>query len=91
MRVTSKGQVTIPREILEFLGIMPSTEVDFIEENGRVYLVKKTGAANRKQTFSKLLGVATVKMPTILEGTAKKTGTKAEMDTDEPVNHSANP
>jgi AbrB family looped-hinge helix DNA binding protein len=64
MRVTTKGQVTIPRAIREKLGIVPSTEVDFVEENGRVYLVKKAGPATRKHTFSKLRGVATVNMTT---------------------------
>ena len=29
MRVTSKGQVTIPQHIRERLGIVPGTEVDF--------------------------------------------------------------
>ena len=34
MRVTIKGQVTIPREIRDKLGIMPYTEVDFVENPG---------------------------------------------------------
>ena len=29
MRITSKGQVTIPIEIREQLGLLPDTEVDF--------------------------------------------------------------
>jgi AbrB family looped-hinge helix DNA binding protein len=29
MRLTSKGQVTIPQEIRERLGLLPQTEVDF--------------------------------------------------------------
>ena len=41
MRVTTKGQVTIPQHIREKLGITPATEVDFVEENGRVFLVKQ--------------------------------------------------
>ena len=41
MRVTSKGQVTIPKKVREALGIGPKSEVDFVEENGRVYLGKK--------------------------------------------------
>ncbi len=40
MRVTTKGQVTIPRSIREILGITPETEITFREENGRFYLVK---------------------------------------------------
>ena len=43
MRVTTKGQVTIPQHIREKLGITPSTEVDFVEEEGRVFLVKQKG------------------------------------------------
>lgn len=64
MRVTTKGQVTIPQHIREKLGITPATEVDFVEEGDRVFLVKRkeTKAANRK--FAKLRGVATVKMTT---------------------------
>jgi AbrB family looped-hinge helix DNA binding protein len=41
MRVTTKGQVTIPQHIREKFGITPDSEVDFVEEKGRVYLVKK--------------------------------------------------
>jgi AbrB family looped-hinge helix DNA binding protein len=29
MRITSKGQVTIPQHIREALGLLPDTEVDF--------------------------------------------------------------
>lgn len=35
MRVTTKGQVTIPRHIREKLQIGPNTEVDFVEEKDR--------------------------------------------------------
>jgi AbrB family looped-hinge helix DNA binding protein len=34
MRITTKGQVTIPQHIREKLGIPPATEVEFVEENG---------------------------------------------------------
>ena len=40
MRVPSKGQVTIPQAIREKLGITRHSEVEFIEEKGRVYLRK---------------------------------------------------
>ena len=36
--VTSKGQVTIPKEIRTFLGILASDKVDFTVENGQVIL-----------------------------------------------------
>jgi AbrB family looped-hinge helix DNA binding protein len=64
MKVTIKGQVTIPQVIREKLGITPATEIDFIEENDRVYLVKKkgTGIANRR--FKNLRGISKVRMST---------------------------
>ena len=40
MRITSKGQVTIPQEIRERLGLLPQTEVDF-ELTERGVLLKK--------------------------------------------------
>jgi AbrB family looped-hinge helix DNA binding protein len=36
--VTSKGQVTIPKSIRDFLNIKPSDKVDFSIENGKVVL-----------------------------------------------------
>lgn len=44
MRVTSKGQVTIPQHIRERYGLMPETEVNFVEENGQV-VVRPAGPA----------------------------------------------
>ena len=64
MRVTTKGQVTIPQHIREKLGITPATEVDFIEEKGRVFLVKQKRGKATTRKFAKLRGVATVKMTT---------------------------
>lgn len=64
MRVTTKGQVTIPQHVREKLGITPATEIDFIEEKGRVYLLKKKGKNITTRRFRKLRGIATVKMTT---------------------------
>jgi AbrB family looped-hinge helix DNA binding protein len=64
MKVTVKGQVTIPQKIREKLGIGPSSEIDFVEEDGRVYIVKKKTADKGKSRFSRLRGVATVRMTT---------------------------
>ena len=64
MRVTTKGQVTIPQNIREKLGITPTTEVDFVEEEGRVFLVKQKGKKAATRKFTKLRGAATVKMTT---------------------------
>jgi len=64
MRVTTKGQVTIPQHIREKLGILPATEIEFVEEKDRVYIVKKKGPDNPNNRFRKLRGVATVRMTT---------------------------
>lgn len=64
MRVTTKGQVTIPVEIREKLNIKPASEVDFVVgEDDRVYLVKREEKEPSKR-FSRLRGVATVNMTT---------------------------
>ena len=64
MRVTTKGQVTIPQHIREKLGITPASEVDFVEEGDRIFLVKRKGEKAAIRKFAKLRGVATVKMTT---------------------------
>ncbi len=63
MRVTTKGQVTIPRNIREVLGIMPETDIDFKEDHGRFYIVKTTKPKSTNK-FKKLRGIATAKMTT---------------------------
>ena len=64
MRVTPKGQITIPRHIREKLGITQETEVDFVEENDRVYIVKRRGEERRSNRFARLRGIAKIRMST---------------------------
>ena len=40
MRITSKGQVTIPQAIRERTGLLPSTDVEFVVDDGTVRIVK---------------------------------------------------
>lgn len=47
MRITSKGQVTIPQAIREQVGLLPHTEVEFSVERGRAVLRPKSGPADR--------------------------------------------
>lgn len=64
MRVTTKGQVTIPIEIRKKLNITPATEVDFVVgDDDRVYIVISNDQS-AKNRFSRLRGIATVKMST---------------------------
>lgn len=46
MRITSKGQVTIPVAIRERAGLMPNTEVEFAYEGGEV-LIRRLRRAKR--------------------------------------------
>ncbi|MBI2082798.1 MAG: AbrB/MazE/SpoVT family DNA-binding domain-containing protein [Deltaproteobacteria bacterium] len=41
MNITTKGQVTIPKEIRDKYGLDEGVEVDFIDEEGIVKLIKK--------------------------------------------------
>ena len=64
MKVTVKGQVTIPRHIRDKLGITPNTEVNFQEEGRRVYLTKKKVTVPKKNKFRRYRGIANVRMTT---------------------------
>jgi AbrB family looped-hinge helix DNA binding protein len=48
VRITTKGQVTIPQHLREEAGLLPNTEVEFIYDGEFVYLVKAD--APRKPT-----------------------------------------
>ena len=49
MRITSKGQVTIPQNVREQLGLLPNTEVEFSIERGRAVIRPKKPTATRAQ------------------------------------------
>lgn len=68
MKITTKGQVTIPQAIREKAGLLPNTEVKFEFVRGKVTLVPVGGKGAR--------GVSVV---TALRGTLKHLG----MTTDE--------
>lgn len=68
MKITSKGQVTIPQDIRENADLLPNTEVRFEYAPGKLTLLPVSGERKR--------GVSIV---TALRGSAKYTG----MTTDE--------
>lgn len=47
MRITSKGQVTIPVEIRERLGLLPNSEVEFAVEGTAVRIRKARSGRKR--------------------------------------------
>jgi len=67
MRITSKGQVTIPIEIREKLGLLPNCEVEFEVEGNSVRLRKRRGKAHEgrgRSIVRQLQGKATSAMTT---------------------------
>lgn len=59
MKVTTKGQVTIPKHIRRFLGISAYSEVDFDIRKNEVVLVKVDPNLenSRENRFGKLRGI----------------------------------
>lgn len=67
MKITSKGQVTIPQEIREKMGLLPDTDVEFVIEGNNVLIKKKSGknkSSRGKSLVAKLKGQATSKLST---------------------------
>lgn len=62
MRVTSKGQITIPIEVRERLGILPNSEVEF-ELDGNAVRIRKArgngGTERGRSIVERLRGKAT--------------------------------
>ena len=65
MRITEKGQITIPQEIREKYGFLPQSEIQFVEENGTVCLQKVPQKNSRgKKIIEHMRNKSTVKMST---------------------------
>ena len=48
MRLTSKGQVTIPKELGDRLGLLPGTDVEFVDRGGEL-IVRRADGKTRGQ------------------------------------------
>ncbi|MDQ3523297.1 MAG: AbrB/MazE/SpoVT family DNA-binding domain-containing protein [Gemmatimonadota bacterium] len=65
MKITTKGQVTIPQEIRERHGLLPGTEIEFAEADGEVRIRKVEGSRRRgRRLVAQLRGRATTKLTT---------------------------
>lgn len=65
MKITTKGQVTIPREVREKMGLLPHSEVEFVVEGNVVVLRKVESRESRgKKVVAKMRGRATIRMST---------------------------
>ena len=65
MKVTTKGQVTIPQEFREQLDLQPGAEVEFRLEGKELKLIPVRKAHERgRRIVEQLRGTATVRMTT---------------------------
>jgi AbrB family looped-hinge helix DNA binding protein len=65
MRITAKGQVTIPQEIRHRLGLQPETEVEFDVVGNSVRIRKAKGRFGRgRGIVARLRGRATTRLTT---------------------------
>ena len=65
MKLTSKGQVTIPLEIREEFGLRPGDEVEFVIDEQGLHVVKSTKQPSRGRRIAEsLLGRGDVDMTT---------------------------
>jgi AbrB family looped-hinge helix DNA binding protein len=69
MRITSKGQVTIPQSIREKYGFMPDTEIDFIEDNDGVRIAQATEPSASKRAKAEAVVDAMIRRLQALEAT----------------------
>lgn len=64
MRITAKGQVTIPKKLREKFGLWPGTEVEFVREEGGLKLVKKSHPGKGELLIKHMRGRGTVRLTT---------------------------
>ncbi len=66
MRISTKGQVTIPHDIRQKLGLLPNTEVEFRVIGDAVQIVKsRHQEKNRgRGLITRMRGKATIRMTT---------------------------
>jgi AbrB family looped-hinge helix DNA binding protein len=70
MRITAKGQVTIPESIRRQEGLLPGTEVEFVRDAEGVRIAPARGGRTTQRersvqdALNQLYGSATVKMTT---------------------------
>jgi AbrB family looped-hinge helix DNA binding protein len=65
MRLTEKGQVTIPVDVREELGLRPGDEVEFVVEDGAAKIVRVASPPQRgRRIVARLRGRGDVPMTT---------------------------
>ena len=64
MLITSKGQITIPKEFRETLGFLPHTDVEFERVNGELIIRKAKKSVRGNNLIEAMAGKSSVSMST---------------------------
>jgi len=64
MLITSKGQITIPKEFREALGLLPHTDVEFEQIGDELRIRKAKKSVRSKKLLEAMAGKSTVAMST---------------------------
>ena len=64
MLITSKGQITIPKEFREALGLLPHTDVEFERVGDELRVRKAKKSLRGKKLLKAMMGKSTVSMST---------------------------
>lgn len=65
MKITSKGQVTIPQDLRKRFGFLPDTSIEFVPEQGGLRIVKsKRNVSRGRKIAERLAGSGHGKMTT---------------------------
>ena len=64
MLITSKGQITIPKEYREALGLLPHTDVEFSRVGDELRIRKASESIRGQKLLASMTGKSTVSMST---------------------------
>jgi AbrB family looped-hinge helix DNA binding protein len=64
MRITSKGQVTIPLEMRDKAGLLPGTDVEFAFEDGKLCVSKSEQGTRGRRVVERMRGKGSIRMTT---------------------------
>jgi AbrB family looped-hinge helix DNA binding protein len=64
VRITSKGQVTIPQEMRDKAGLLPGSQVEFAFEGGKLCVFKSEDGTRGRRVIERMRGKGTIRMTT---------------------------
>lgn len=64
MKISTKGQITIPQAFRERLGMVEGAEVEFVEEDGTLILRKVSNSRRGRELVRRMTEQGNVKMST---------------------------